>query len=88
MMNETVQHGCVQDAMPDSNVMKNFTEDDRKGMIGKREIARLQAIHSRKQQRDPKQKKQSVRGSISRRWLRRMDLDETCRAPSLFTWRC
>ena len=37
MMNETVQHGCAQNAMPDFEVMKKFKEDDSKGRNCKRE---------------------------------------------------
>ena len=32
--------------------------------------------------------KQIVEGRVSRRWPRCMTLDDTYRAPSLFTWRC
>ena len=32
--------------------------------------------------------KRIVEGRLSRRWPRCMNLDDTYRAPSLFTWRC
>jgi len=32
--------------------------------------------------------KRIVEGRLSRRWPRCMTLDDTYRAPSLFTWRC
>ncbi len=87
MMNETVQHGCVQDAMPDFEVMEKFMEEDSKVKICEQETTKIREIYSREDKRDPELKKRFVRGPLSRRWLRLMNLDETYRAPSLFTWR-
>ncbi len=88
MMIETVQHGYVKDAMPDFEVMKKFMEDDIEVKDCEQEIAEIREIHLRDDQRDPKLRKRLVRGPFSRRWSRRMNLDETYRMPSLFTWRC
>jgi hypothetical protein len=87
MMIETVQHGYVQDAMPDSEVMKKFMGDDGKVGICEQEIPEIREIHSREDKRDPALRKRSVRGPINHRWSRYTNLDETYRMPSLFTWR-
>ena len=88
MMNETVQRGCAGDAMPDFEELKKLTEDCSKGQVRGQEITKIQEIRSREDKRDPERTKRFVGGSVSRRWSRRMNLDETYRAPSLFTWRC
>ncbi len=88
MMVETVQHGYVRDAMPDFEVMKKFMENDGKVGICEQEIPEIREIHSRDDKQDPKLRKRFVQGPINRRWSRRMNLDETYRMPSLFTWRC
>jgi hypothetical protein len=38
--------------------------------------------------RQAERAKRFVEGRVSRRWPRCMNLDDTYRAPSLFTWRC
>ncbi len=88
MMIETVQHGCVQDAVPDFEVMKKLMEDDSEVKICEQEITEIREIHSREDKRDPKLRKRFVQGPLRRRWSRHMNLDETHRMPSLFTWRC
>ncbi len=88
MMVEMVHHGCVQDAMPDFEVMKKFMEDDGKVGICEQEISEIREIHSREEKRDSALRKRCVRGLINHRWSRLMNLDETHRMPSLFTWRC
>ncbi len=88
MMIETVQHESVQDAMPDFEVMKKFMEDDSEVKDREQEITEIREIHSRENKRDPELRKRLVQGPLSRRWSRRMNLDETYRMPSLFTWRC
>jgi len=45
-------------------------------------------VQTREEKRHTERTKRFVEGSLSRRWSRRMELDETYRAPSLFTWRC
>jgi len=37
--------------------------------------------------RDAERTKRIVEGRLSRRWSRRLNLDETYRAPAHFTWR-
>ena len=37
---------------------------------------------------DAERTKRIVEGGLSRRWSRRLNLDETYRAPAHFTWRC
>ena len=88
MMTETVRRGLAKDALPDFEVMKKFLEDDSKGKTCEREITALRELHSREDHRDPELRKRTVHGHISRRWPRRMNLDEIYRTPSLFTWRC
>ncbi len=86
MMNRSVQHGCVQDAMPDFEELMKLTEDCTKEQVREQEITRIREIQSRENKGDPERTKRFVGGSVSRRWSRRMNLDETYRAPSLFTW--
>ncbi len=88
MMIETVQRGYVKDAMPDFEVMKKFMENDGKVGICEQEIPEIREIHSRDDKQDPKLRKRFVQGPLSRRRSRHMNLDETFRMPSLFTWRC
>ncbi len=88
MMNETVQRGCVQDAMPDFEELKKLTEDCSKGQVRGQEITKFREIHSRQDKRNAERTKRFVGGRISHRWWRRLNFDETYRAPSLFTWRC
>ncbi len=86
-MIETVQRGYVQDAMPDIEVMKKFMEDDGKLGICEQEISELREI-LRENKRDAESRKRILRGGLSRRRARHMNLDEIYRMPSLFTWRC
>jgi hypothetical protein len=88
MMNESVQQGCAQDAMPDLEELKKLTEDCSKGQLREQEITQIREIHSREDKWDADSRKRIVQGPLSRRWSRPMNLDETYRAPSLFTWRC
>ena len=88
MMTETVQRGCVQDAMPDFEELMKLTEDGTKKQVRKQEITKIREIHSRQDKRDPERTKRFVEGPLSHRWSRRINLDETYRTPSLFTWRC
>ena len=57
MMNRSVQHERVQDAMREDG----------------RDVERTIRLSD---------------GRLTRRWSRRMSLDDTYRAPALFTWRC
>ena len=88
MRNGSVQHGCAQDAMPDFEELKNVTEDCNQGQLREQEITKIREIHPRERKRDPEWTKRYVWGALSRRRLWRMNLDETYRPPSLFTWRC
>ena len=88
MMNETVQRGCVQDAMPDFEELKKLTEDCSQGQVREQEITKIRENQSRQDKPNPECSKQFLAGPLSSRWSRRMNLDETYRAPSLFTWRC
>ncbi len=87
-MIETVQHGCVQDAVPDFEVMKKLIEDDNEIKICEQEISEIREIHSREDKPDLASRKRCVRGPINHRWSPYMNLDKTYRMPSLFTWRC
>ncbi len=88
MMNRSVQHECVQDAMPDFEELMKLTEDCTKEQVREQEITKIREIDTRQDKRDADRTKRFVQGPLSRRWLRRLNLDETYRAPSLFTWRC
>ena len=88
LMNRLLQHGCVQDAMSDFEQLMKLTEDRSKGKVREQEITGIREIDTQQDKRDPERTKRFVQGPLSRRWLRRLNLDETYRAPSLFTWRC
>ena len=79
MMNRSVQHGCEQ--------LMNLTEDGTKEQVREQEITKIREILSRQDNRDPERTKRIVQGPLSHRWWRRLNLDETFRAPSHFTWR-
>ncbi len=87
MVNRSVQHGCVQDVMLDFEELMKLTEDGTKEQVREQEITKIREFHSRENKRDPERTKRFVQGPLSHRWSRRMNLDETYRAPSLFTWR-
>ena len=88
MMNGSVQHECVQDAMPDFEELMKLTEDGTKKLVREQEITKIREIHSRQDKRDPERTKRFIGGRLSHRWWRHLNLDETYRAPSHFTWRC
>ncbi len=52
------------------------------------EVMMNETVQLREEKRDVERTKRFVEGCLSRRWSRRMNLDDTYRAPSLFTWRC
>lgn len=87
MMNRSLQHGCVQGAMLDFEVMKEFMEEDSKRTNCEHERTRTQKTHSQQDIRDAGRTKRFVRDPLSRRWSQPMNLDEAYRTPSLFTWR-
>ncbi len=88
MMNRSVQHECVQDAMLDFEELMKLMEDGTKEQVREQEITMNRQIHRQEDKRDAERTKRFVGGRLSRRWLRRLNLDETYRAPSHFTWRC
>ena len=88
MMNRSVQHGCEQHAMPDFDEIMTVTEDCTTEHLREQEITKIREIHSRQDKRDPERTKRFVGGRLSHRWWRHLNLDETYRAPSHFTWRC
>ena len=85
MMNEAVQHRCVQDAMTDFAKLIKLTEDGSTGQARAQEIAKIHESHWRQDKRNPQQTKQSVRGPISRRRSRRIRRGDPLSPPSLFT---
>ena len=87
MMNETVQYERTQDVMPDFEELKKLTEDCIQGQVREQGITKIREIGSRQAKHNTECKKRSVAGDISRRWWRRMNLDETLRPPSHFTLR-
>ncbi len=88
MMNQIVQDGCVQNAMPDLEQLIKLTEDGSKGKILEQEITNIREIHSRQDKRDTQRTKRIVQRHLGRQWSWLMNLDETYRMPPLFTWRC
>ncbi len=88
MMNETVKYERTQVVMPDFEEQKKLTEDWRQGQVREQGITKIREIDSRQDKRAPERTKHFLAGPLSSRWSRRMNLDETYRAPSLFTWRC
>ena len=87
MMNQTVQHGCAQEVMPDFEELKKLAEDYGQGPVLRQEIANIREI-LREDKWDADLRKRILRRRLSRRWARHMNSDETLRMPSLFTWRC
>ena len=87
MMNRSVQHGCIRDGTPDFDELKKLTEECSKGQVRGQEITKIREIHSRQDKRDPERTKRFESSRLNRQWWQRMNLDETYRAPSLFTWR-
>ncbi len=87
MMNGSVKHGWAQDTMPDFEELKKLTEDCSQGQAHEQGITEIREIHSREEKRDAELRKQISQGRRRRRRSQRMNLDETYRAPSLFTWR-
>ena len=47
-----------------------------------------ETVRLREHKQDPELRKRIEDGRLSRRWSRRMNLEDTYRAPALFTWRC
>ena len=88
MMNETVQHECLPDEMPDFEVMKQFMEDDSNAKICEQITTKIREIHAPEDKPGQQLRKRSAQRPLSLRCSRLMNLDETYRAPSLFTWRC
>ena len=88
MMNRSVQHECIQDAMPDFEELMKLTKDSTKKQVREQEITKIREIHSRQDKRDPERTKRFIGSRLSHRWWRHLNLDETYRAPSHFTWRC
>ena len=87
MMNETVHYERTQVVMPDFVELKKLMEDCSQGQVREQGITKIREICSRQDKQNPECKKRLVAGAISRRWWRRMNLDETLRPPSLFTLR-
>ena len=85
-MIETVQHGCAQEVMPNFEELKKLTEDYGQGRVLRQETAIIREI-LRENKRDAELRNRNLRGGLSRRRARRMNLDEIYRMPSLFTWR-
>lgn len=46
-----------------------------------------ETVQIREEKREAEPTRRFVDGRLSRRWSQRMNLDESYRAPSLFTWR-
>jgi len=74
--------------MPDFEELMKLTEDGTKKQVREQEITMIREIHSRQDKRDLERTKRFVGDRLSHRWWRRLNLDETYRAPSHFTWRC
>ena len=88
MMNESVQYGRTQVVMPDFEELTKLTQDCSKGQLREQGITKIRETHSRQDKRDAVLRNRILQGPLSRRWWRHMNVNETYRAPSLFTWRC
>ncbi len=88
MTNRSVQHECVQDAMPEFEEVMKLTEDGTKEQVLEQEITKIRETHSRQDKQNPEPTKRFVGGRLSRRWSQHLNLDDAYRAPSHFTWRC
>ena len=86
--NETLRQECTRDTISAFEELKKSTKTCGKGPVREQGITKIQEIHSQEDKRDPEWTKRFTQGPLSRRRSRRMNLDETHRAPSLFTWRC
>ena len=87
MMTESVQRGCARDEISDFEVIKRLMEDGSKGTVRKQEITKNRENHALQDKRNVEREKRFESDRLNRQWWRRMNLDETYRAPSLFTWR-
>ncbi len=87
MLNDTVRYERTQVLMPDFEEQKKLTEDYSQGQVREQEITEIREIHSREEKRDAELRKRISQDRRRRRRSQRMNLDETYRAPSLFTWR-
>ena len=88
MMNETVQYERTKFVMSDFEEIKKLMEDCSQGQVREQGITKIREIGSRLNKRNSECTNPLVAGAISRRWWRSMNLHETYRGPSLFTWRC
>ena len=87
MMTESVQRGCVQDEMPDFEELMRLPEDCTKEQVREQEITKNRENPALQDKRYVERAKRFESSRLNRQWWRRMNLDETYRAPSLFTWR-
>ncbi len=87
MMIETLQHERAQDAMPKIEALKKLKEEIEKEQLHEQEITKIREIPSRQDKRYVKRAKRFKSSRLNRRWWQRMNLDETYRSPSHFTWR-
>jgi hypothetical protein len=87
MMTESAQRGCARDAISDFEVIKKLVEDGSKGTVRKQEITKNRENPALQDKRYVERAKRFESSRLNRQWWRRMNLDETYRAPSLFTWR-
>jgi hypothetical protein len=87
MMNETVQHGRAQGAMPDFEELMKLTLDCEKGQVREQEILKNREIQLRQDKRDAQRTKRIVRDQLSCRWARHTTIDNSCRVLSLYNLR-
>ncbi|MCH9004417.1 MAG: hypothetical protein IH838_03905 [Proteobacteria bacterium] len=87
MMTESVQRGCARNAISDFEVTKKLVEDGSKGTVRKHEVTKNPENHTLQDKRHVKRAKRIESSRLNRQWWQRMNLNETYRAPSLFTWR-
>ncbi len=87
MMNRSVQHGYEQQVLPDFEELMKLTEDGTKEQVREQGITKFLENHSQQDKRGPERTKRFESSRLNRQWWQRMNLDETYRAPSLFTWR-
>lgn len=87
MMNQTVQHGCAQVAVPNFEELMKLTEDNDQGQIREQEIMKNREIQLRQDKRDAQRTRRIVRDQLSRRWAQRTTIDNSCRVMSPYSLR-
>ena len=87
MMNESVQHGCAQGAMPDFEALMKLTEDREKEQTREHEFMKKREIQLWHDRRDAQRTRRIVRDQLNRRWARHTTVNNSCNVLSLYKLR-